>query len=207
MPTSSVTYSIFLGPTVDEDLAVELLSIGSPLTTSARRRLVHPDTEIVPVTYFANPDEWDFFDTEPLPRPDAQALKTLGGTRVVRFEEALEDVIVVERWLAEGAKAAMPSHFLRQLYDVWRNPPVLSLTDPVYVQWEPRDRTTNVYNVEILDLSVGTAGRLEVTELLAQGGKFDGGDIENPLDPLNVLRTGLIPKQVTLTMRIVSEAA
>jgi hypothetical protein len=205
MATSGRTYPIFAGTPESAALVVTLLGIGSPTDTDARRRLVHPDPEIVPVTYFSNPDEWDFFDTEPLPRPDAEALKTLSSTRTVRFEENLEDVIVVERWIGEGQKAAMPSHFFRELYNVWLNAPVLDLDAPVYVRWEPRDRTTKTYHVELLEVSVGGAGQLSVAEILAQGGKWEGGAFENPLDGLAALRTGLIPKSVEVRMRIVEE--
>jgi hypothetical protein len=205
VPTASRIYSIFAGSPVSAALGVTLLGIGSPATPAAKRRLTHPDTAIVPVTYFANPDETDNFDLEPLPRPDAMALKTLTSTRVVRFEETLEDVIVTERWIGEGAKAAMPSFFFRQLYNLWLNPPDLSVSNPVYVQWEPRDQGTIVYKVELLSLTAGGDAAIQSTELLAQGGKFDGGTYEAPLDPLNALRTGLVPKTVELTMRIVAK--
>lgn len=199
-------------PTVLEDDIV-FLGVGSAGTRRACRRLVFPAAVsplLAPITYATagrcmNPTRTINLDNEALLNPSAQAIKTLGSTRVVRFDEALEDVVVQEVWSPTGG-ASMPTFLFRLLYEYWLNAPAYTIAGTDFIQWEPRDRTTKVYNVELVGLVVGGRDGYDVADLKADGGRWDGGDYDTGLDKLNATLTGLVDTEVRLTMRIVSEA-
>lgn len=194
--------------------AVTFLGIGSAGTVGACRRLVFPSAVspfLAPIVYSAagkclNPSRTLNLDNAVLPAPTGEVVKTLGSTRVVRFDEATEDVIVTEIWAGQ-AGASMPTALFRQLYEYWINAPEFALAQTEFIQWEPRDRTAVVYDVEIVRLTVGGRGGLDVADLRDPGGQFGGGDFDNGTDPLNVLATGLIDREVRLVMRVVGVAA
>lgn len=188
---------------------VTFLGIGTQGDVAAKRRLVHPDTDLAPIVYWGNPTRSINIDNDVLKHPISAVITTLGSTRVVRFERGTDDVVVQEIWTGSDQEAAMPSFFLRQLYEYLNNPPAFSSSAQTYIQWLPRDRNAKTYNVEIISLRVGGGGRsdaaFDFVDVRARGGTFKGGDYQNPLDGLSVLETGLVDRTVTLRMRVVSE--
>jgi len=72
-----------------------------------------------------------------------------------------------------------------------------------YIQWEPRDRTEKVYNVELLSLTVGGGtgeSQFDVADI-----RTESGDYDDSLTMVNATATGVIDAEVRLRMRIVSE--
>jgi len=203
-------YQIGQGTPVVAESTVQLLSAGLTGSKGAKRRLVHPDSATHPtLTYYKNPDRTVNFDQDILRHPIASAIRTIGGTVVVRFEELDEDVIVSEVWEAGGG-FSMPVFQFRDLYNLFLNPPAFAAVGQLYTRWEPRDETDDAYHVELLDLQVGGGGlgKFDVKKWCADGGPNDPnlpGAIANPLDSLDVSPTALIDQQVTLVLRIVEK--
>lgn len=202
-------------PVVAED-EVQFLGIGSAGDPDACRRLVFPPavtTLLAPILYAIagvckNPDRTFNLDNQVLPFPITQAVRTIGSTRVVRFEEAEEDVIVTETWDGSDANFAMTTALFRQFYEYHLNARLIPGAGSDFVTWEPRDRTDRVYNVELLSLSVGGGegeSRFDVIDFRSEGGLSGGGTIENALDGLNLTPTGMVDREVVQRMRIVSE--
>ena len=208
-------------PVVVED-EITFIGAGSEGDPTACRRLVFPDTVsplLAPVVYqitnsevCLNPDRTLNFDKEPLFHPITTSVRTIGSTRDIRFEEQTEDVIVTEIW--EANQIPMPTSFFRFLYEYLINSPPFTTGQTDFVQWEPRDRTDRIWNVNMLSLSVGAAGggeggsgeqRFDVIDFREPGGVSGGGNIQNSMDSLNVLPTGVIDREVRLRMRIISE--
>jgi hypothetical protein len=211
--TSSATLIIEQGVPITAAEQITFLGIGSAGTLSAKRRLVHPDSALAPITYWGNPKRTLNLDNDVLPHPITAPILTAGTTQVVRFERGIDDVIVTEIWPGDDARASMPTFFFRELYEYLNNPPEFSASAQTYIVWEPGDRTTKTYNVELLSLTVGGAGggaaedAFDVIDLRGQGGLYGGGTILNPLDDLNETATGLVDREVRLRMKIVSEVA
>lgn len=213
--TSFKTWTIQLGvATVAEDLRV-ILGAGSQGTTGALRRLIHTDTPNFPtLTYFSNPDVTWNLDNDVLPAPIINPVLTLGDTRVVRFERNIGDVIITEQWRGGRGRSPMVTAFFRLLYEYLRNPPA---TVGTFLQWEPRDRNSFTYNIEILSLKVSSGGVpdqiFRVEDIREIGGLLDpgvpavgtDGKLPAGLDDINPIPTGLIDQQVELRFRIVSK--
>lgn len=196
--------------------AVTFLGTASAGDPTACRRLVFPSSVtplLAPIVYSVgvagdclNPTTTFNLDNEVLPHPITSTVRTLGTTRSVRFEENLDDVIVTEVWEPE-AGASMPTSFFRLLYEYLIN---ASLVDPVtgpFIQWEPRDRTDKIYDVEILSLSVGGGSgeeRFNVRDIRESVGATL--TLDGALSTLSPTPTGLIDEPVTLRMKIIAEA-
>lgn len=209
MASSSRIYSIALGsPTIVPDTTT-ILGSGSQGTPGAKRRLVHPDAvNFPPISYFSNPDRTFNLDNQVLPAPTITVVQTLSGTRVVRFDGLEEDVIITEIWTAQqNSVLSMPTFFFRQLYEYWINPPDFD-PDPnlqEYIQWEPRDRTDKVYDVEITRLTVGGGAQNNQLFDVSDSLRTTSGSIAGPLDDLDASPTGVVDRTVLLQMRIVQE--
>ncbi len=199
-------------PVVAED-EVTFLGIGSAGDPGACRRLVFPasvTTLLPPIVYSIagickNPDRTLNLDNAVLPHPITQAVLTLGSTRVTRFETQTEDVIVTEIWEGSQAEFSMTTALFREFYEYLINAKLIPSTGPDFIQWEPRDRNDKVYNVEILTLTVGGGGgdreRFDVVDFRDVG----GDEIQNALDPISPVPTGMVDREVELRMRIISE--
>ena len=212
MASSSRIYRIFAGTPVTGLLGITLLGIGSSGTPGARHRLVYPDaTSFPPITYYTNPDRVLNMDNDVLRHPLTLLTRTIGSTRLTRFERLTEDVVVTELWFATQNQAAMPASQFRMLYEYLLNPPPFSATAPTYIQYEPRSRNDRVFNVQLVSLGVGTidvgdgTDAFDVVELIGPGGVFAGGGVMNALDSIEEQQTGLIDRGVALRLRIVSE--
>lgn len=195
---------------------VTFLGIGSEGDAGACRRLVFPAsvTPLLPPIVYSivgickNPDRTLNLDNAVLPHPITEAVRTLGSTRVVRFEEQDEDVIVTEIWEGSQRLLSMTTALFRQFYEYLINAKLIPSIGPDFIRWEPRDRTDRIYNVELLSLSVGGGSdekRFDVVDLKDAGGLAGGGTIENALDGLNPVLTGVVDREVELRMRIISE--
>jgi hypothetical protein len=198
-------------PVVAED-EVTFFAIGSAGDPGACRRLVFPASVtplLIPIIYAIagqckNPDRTFNLDNAVLPHPITSAVRTLGSTRVLRFEEEVEDVIVTEVWVGSQTQLSMITALFRQFYEYLINAKLIPSEGPDFIHWEPRDRTEKIYNVELLSLSVGDGEgerRFDVLDLRDAG----GDEIENALDGLSPVPTGGIDRSVTLRMRIISE--
>jgi hypothetical protein len=211
MASSTKIFRISQGTPTSAEVGIRFLGTGSAGTRRALRRLVHPNTSLEPLVYFSNPDRTINLDNQVLPHPITQAIMALEGTKVVRFDRGEEDVIVTEVWTAGGGKLAMPTFFWRLLYEYLDNEPTYDPITPVYIQWEPRDRTDKVYNVELLSCLVGSGGEndfFDVLDFRPSGGIYDPdhpSDAMGILDDLTTEETGVIDMEVRLQMRIVSE--
>lgn len=201
---------------VDEEELV-FLGIGSAGDPDACRILRFPANVsplLAPITYTVgslglccNPSRTLNLDNVVLPHPLTEAVRTLGTTRVIRFEEQDEDVIVTEIWEGSENEAAMTTAFFRSFYEYLINADLIPASGTLgFIQWEPRDRSDRVYNVELLSLEVGGGGdqmRFDVVDLRDQG----GDNIANALDSLTPpgTPTGVVDREVRLRMRIISE--
>lgn len=201
-------YQIQQGIAVTAQSSVQLLSAGQTGTRGARRRLVHPTSgTFAPIVYYLNPTRTINFDNDVLRSPITSTIRTLGSTRVVQFAELAEDVIVQELWESRPG-LSMPVFMFRFLYEYLVNPPAFDAVSPVYIQWEPRDRTEKVYNVQVLGLEVGSRG-YSIRHWQSDGGPNDpgapGATGLTPTDTMDVSPTAILDQPVTLTMRIVGE--
>ncbi len=206
-------------PVVAEE-EVTFLGIGSAGDPDSCRLMTHPNNFVssvafAPISYTVgaycfNPTRTLNLDNLVLPHPITSAPLTIGGRRVVRFESDEGDVIVTEIWEGSSSKASMPTALFRQFKEYLDNPPPIDVVSPQHIIWEPRDRSEETYEIELLELSVGSGKdndtRFDVVDLRGPGGIFRGGTIENATDGLNTVATGLIDRQVTLRFRIVGVA-
>ena len=199
-------------PVVAED-EVEFFGVGSAGDPTACRRLTFPANVsplLAPIVYAidgkcCNPSRSFNIDNAVMPHPLTAAVRTIGSTRVVRFEEQDEDVIVTETWEGGDTDAAMTTALFRQFYEYLINAKLIPPSGVLgFIQWEPRDRTDKVYNVELLSLEAGGGGpeqRFDILDLRQPGGT----EISNSLDSINPVPTGLVDREVRLRMRIISE--
>lgn len=195
MPTEETVWEILEGDAQEATATITLVSAESAGTTGALTTLTHPDTTNFPiVTYNRNPDRRVNFDQEPLFPPTAETLRTLGTTQVFSTANAIDDVIVTERWNAANGTASMSAAQFRRIYELIVNQPTPA--DPeVFVQWQPADRTTRTWNVVLVNLRLGAGnGQLDFKEV----GLFSAGT-------LDAVATGLLDRQVELDLKIVSE--
>lgn len=213
MATSTKIYRISQGTPPEAEVGIRFLGTGSQGTRRALRRLVFPDGDLAPLVYFSNPDRTLGLDNIVLPHPIAKATLALEGTKVTRFERATGDVIITEIWTAESGKLSMPTFFFRLLYEYLDNEPTFDPVTPVYVQWEPRDRNSLTYNVELLSFLAGTGGEgefFDVIDFRPSGGIYDTerqADVMGVLDDLTTEETGVLDVEVRLRFRIVGLAS
>jgi hypothetical protein len=204
-----VSRTVFLGlgvPTTASS-TLTIFDSGQAGELGAKRILTHPDgVNFAPITYYRNPDRTFNLDNVVLTAPTSAAVKTLGGRQVVRFEGELEDVIVTEVWEgAEGRRAAMPTSLFRQLYEYLINPPAFDAVNQTFVEYQPRDRSTKTYNVQLYQLRVGGASRKDQVFDVDDFRLPTPPEINNPLLSLDVTPDGLITRNVTVSLRVVSE--
>lgn len=203
------------GDPVVAESAVTFLGAGSAGDPTACRRLVFPASVsplLAPIVYAVgspsaclNPTTTLGLDNVALTHPITSTVRTIGTTKTVRFESVLADVVVTEVWEPTRG-AAMPTSLFRLLYEYLVNATLIDATAGPFIQWEPRDRTTRIYNVELLSLSVGGGegeSRFNIRDIREAGGQpltLDGA-----LSGLNPTPTGLIDEEVELRMKVISE--
>lgn len=210
MATQTRLAFITLGVPTTAASTVTIFGSGQAGTVGAQRILTHPDgVNFAAINYYKNPTRTTNLDNAVLPAPSAEAILTLGSRQVVRFDRLLGDVVVTEVWEgAQGSQAAMPTFLFRQLYEYLINPPVFNPSAQTFVVWEPRDRTLIKYNVQLYQLRVGAgSGRSDDVFDIDDVRLPDSVEIKHPLESLDVSPTGLITRDVTVKLRVVSVAA
>lgn len=212
MATAYRSYSIFAGSPDTLESTLTILGTGSAGDPYAKRRLVHPDSlNFPPLTYWGNPDRTTNLDNQVIGNPIAQTVLTAGTTKLLRWETSEDDLTVVETWEAGGRKHAMPAFFFRQLWEMVANPPVYDPVSPVFIEWEPRDRSVKTYQVIPYRITVGGGGPgqdLDISDWRDRGGKDDSlypGDILNSLDQEDATPTGSVDQTVKLFLKVVAE--
>ncbi len=208
MATSTRTIFVGLGIPVTTTLEPILFESGQSGTLGAKRILTHPlGATFAKITYYKNPTRNFNLDNEVLLPPTSDTVKTIGSRQVIRFENELDDMIVTEIWEgSEGRLAAMPTFMFRQLYEYLINPPVFSSTAQTFITWEPRDKSTKKYNVQLYQLRVGAGSNEEQIFDIDDHRLPDSVEIQHPLESFDVTPTGLITRNVEVKLRIVSEA-
>lgn len=200
---ASRLYTILQGSPVVAASTVTLLPTGLPGTKGALRRMVHPDSTNFPeIVYYLNPTRTVNFSTDFLPTPITEVVRTLTSSRLVRFEELAEDVIVQEIWEPSGG-FSMPLFMFQQLKEYAINPPAFSSTAQTFINWEPRDRTSDVWKVQVLDAAIPSVRMYQ-----SDGGPNDPnvtGTIDTPTDSMDTSPTALLDQPVTVTMRLVEK--
>jgi len=214
MATASALFTIKLGTSTTVTTDLILLGSGSQGDPYAQRVLTHPDgANFSPIVYWNNPDRSFNIDNDVLRAPVNRTVLTETGTRVISLDRFEEDTIITEIWsAAEGLKFAMPTFLFRQLYEYYVNRPALSITNQEYIQWQPRDKNSNTYNVIILRLAVGGGDQnnqlFDIADFRPVGGVNDprgnAGTIFGPLDDLDVTPTGVIDRSVVFQFKIVN---
>ena len=146
----------------------------------ARRELHYPSDTLPPLIYDQNPDQWTNFDTSPLvKRPKVGVQQTLSDNRLTGWQGFDRDAAITETWKGGDDESPMRLSFFRQLYAYFETPPSSN-----FIQWYPKDRTANVYNIMIESLTVG------------------GTEIRMDYVPA---RNGFLTQDVVLRFRIVSQ--
>jgi hypothetical protein len=119
------------------------------------RRLTHPAFAAVEgegiFTYLANPAQTLNFHGSPMRRMETSVLKTIGGTILVRHPEVEDDVIISEVWPGGGDTVSMPAEQFLTLYNFMNTLPAIG----EYLTWEPREVSSDSYQVELVDLTIG----------------------------------------------------
>ena len=183
---------------------VVLLSAGVQGTAGALRRMTHPETDIADLIYWGNPDQWTNMDNDALLHPITSTVQTLGGRVVNVFPQTVADILVTETWSGGAGQASMPGSFWRRLFNYVRNRPNVD----EYVTWEPRDINDRIFQVVLVSVIAGRSVRaLEAVEVRDRGGKYDGGGVYNALDDIDgdLVQTGVLATQVTLTLKLVAD--
>jgi hypothetical protein len=201
--TSALTFPVLIGSPVTATAGVVIVDSESAGVLGALRILTHPDTSnFPPLTYWGNPLRTTNLDNDVLYVPDVSTVETLGTTQVLRYERAIDDVIVSESWPGSDNQLSMPSSFFRNLYELLINQPDVG----EYITWQPRDRNLNTYNVAILDLTVGgKTAELDVIDFKPAGGLAAGGSIPLPGETTEPVVTGYVDREVVLKMKIISK--
>lgn len=130
---------------------------GDPVggTPNELRMLIYPSGLLPPLIYTDNPDVYTNFHTSPLDkRPRAFVQSTLTDNMLIGWIGKSRDVSIEERWLGSTTQSHMTLDFFLALKDYYNNPPI----DGSFIQWCPRDRTSEKYYIVIQDLSLSLTG-------------------------------------------------
>lgn len=147
---------------------------------NARRELSYPSDTLPPLIYDKNPDQWTNFDTSPLvKRPRVGIQQTIQDNRMTGWQGFDRDAPITEVWKGSDNESPMTLAFFRELYAYYETPPSSG-----YIQWSPKDRTNNSYNILIESLTVG------------------GNEVRFDYIPA---RNGYLTQDVVLQFRIVSQ--
>lgn len=148
--------------------------------SNVRRELHYPSDTLPPIIYDRNPDTWYNFDTSPMvKRPKVALQQTIQDNRLTGWQGFDRDAPITEIWQGSDRIAPMSLTFFRALYAYFESPP-----SDAYIQWYPKDRTANGYNIVIESLGVG------------------GADVRFDYVPS---RNGYLTQDVTLVFRIISQ--
>ncbi len=211
MPTR--IYEIFAGAPAAVSVGATLVGTASSGTPGAARTLTHPDASsgLVPIAYPINPDRTSNLDNAVMTTSLNSTVLTLGDRKLVSHPGNLADVICTEQWTAGRPVMSMNAGFFRLLYEYFINPPAFDPITPTYIQWAPSDKTTIVYNVQIVNLSTDSptgdpVNQFDVNELIAGIG-IGGGDAQDGQEAFDVGATGWLDKSIFLRLKMISVVA
>jgi hypothetical protein len=115
-------------------------------------------------------------------RPQVKAELTIASAQIVQWPGYLPDRPVKEVWRGSDNRSRMTAYMLRRLYEYFAYPP-----ESGYITWSPKDRTEQLYYIQIESVQVG------------------GQDIVS-FDFVAMLGGELIPFEVVFQFRIIGEA-
>lgn len=201
MATSTNQYEIVLGSATTSTSQFLIIAPGAQGDPSALRTLTHPALTGQPVTYQRNPDRTINFGIDPLNIPTSARRKTQGTTLPFQSQNAIHDVLVTERWLADRGTASMTGAFFRRLLELMLNPPIFISGSEVFVVWAPNDLRDDgrSYNIVLMDLRVG--GRTLALDVK------EHGKTTTHFDHLDNVKTGILDRVVELDFLIRSVAS
>lgn len=155
MPTLNNSATLAFGPgsPAVEDVTVTVLALPITGAPTGRGRLVHPTLGTLDYDYA--PTNWTNIDGDVLSSPVWASSKTLQGAATTLWRGDLRDVTCIEHWDQDAGELRMPIGMLRSLIAFYSNPP-----DPAsaYVAWHPTYTTDLVFQVALVNLTVGGQG-------------------------------------------------
>jgi hypothetical protein len=179
--TSETTFSIIASAEYFEEYE-DLYLYPENAGSLALRELRYPGDILPPLFYESNPDRWENFDSVPMTnRPLVKAELTIASAQIVQWPGYYPDRPVREIWQGSDTKSRMTSNMLRRLYEYFAYPPISG-----YITWCPRDRTNQLYYIQVESLHVG------------------GQDITS-FDWVALFQGELVPFEVIFQFRIIGE--
>jgi len=135
---------VYFAPTSKGDIYVDPLRVIS-----------HPSFRQVEgegiYTYPFNPDITRNFAYHPTTKVDGVLQRTLSSNVFVAQPQYEEDIIITEIWLGGGARLSTLAEMFRTLYQYWVTIPDVGES----LGWEPRDRTSDRFLVQIVRIQLG----------------------------------------------------
>ena len=179
--TSETTFNVIAAPEYFEEFE-DLYLYPENAGSGALRELRYPGDVLPPLIYESNPDRWENFDSVPMTnRPQVKAELTIASAQIVQWQGYLPDRPVKEVWRGSDNRSRMTAYMLRRLYEYFAYPP-----ESGYITWCPKDRTEQLYYIQIESVQVG------------------GQDIVS-FDFVAMLGGELIPFEVVFQFRIIGE--
>jgi hypothetical protein len=150
--------------------------------SDAVREMHYPGDLYAVIQYDSNPDKWENFDSAPMTaRTQMKSELTLSSVQMVSWRGYMQDRSIREIWSGSDSRSRMTAYFLRRLWEYFSDPP-----ESGYIVWYPKDMTEQGYNIKLESVSVG------------------GTDVITFMN--GALQAGVIPWEVVVQFRIVSEA-
>lgn len=162
----------------------------------ALRRLTHPsfpqEDGLGIFTYLSNPDITRNFIYQPVAKVDAAVQRTLTSSVLIQQPQLDEDVVITEIWTGES-KASTLAEMARTLLEFWRTIPAVGEN----LTWEPLDVTEDSFEVQIVNVQVGTQQDWEYREIRTDITTREGAYLANTLMlQLKIVRDARPPKGV-----------
>jgi hypothetical protein len=111
------------------------------------RVMRHP--ALAPIVYARTPDRTFNFNRKPIRGVRSVLTRTLGGTVVTRFLDHPWDVVIEERWVADGASTTV------EMFDQFQKYLTTPLQTGDYIGWQPGDLSPQGFFIELLQVILG----------------------------------------------------
>lgn len=135
---------VYYAPTAKGDIYVDPLRVLShPSFTQVQGQGVY--------TYPVNPDITRNFIYHPTAKVDGVIQRTLSSNVYVARAQVDEDIVITEIWLGGNRVLSTLSEMARLFHSYWTTIPATGDS----VAWEPRDRTSDRFLVQILRVQLG----------------------------------------------------
>jgi hypothetical protein len=121
------------------------------------RRLRHPF--LPDIVYPRIPDQTWGFDQDVLPKVRTVITKTLDSSAVSNFQDAPEDVVIREIWIADTLSTEVG--LFRQLQEYRLS----KLPTGQFIGWRPTDLSPKNFAIQFVDLELGQPDQYQVEEL------------------------------------------